>query len=48
MKNPCFIQPTKELPLNLELALNSWYDFGHCINKEHALFSTEANYIFFE
>jgi hypothetical protein len=43
-----FIQPTKELPLNLELAPNSWViSVIVSIKKFHALFSTEANYIIF-
>jgi hypothetical protein len=43
-----FIQPTKELPLNLELAPNSWViSVIVSIKKFHALFSTEANYITF-
>jgi hypothetical protein len=45
-KKNAFIQPTKELPLNLELAPNSWViSVIVSIKKFHALFSTEANYI---
>ena len=40
--------PQKELPLNLELAPNSWaISVIISIKKFHALFSTEANYITF-
>jgi hypothetical protein len=46
-KNLAFIQPTKELPLNLELAPNSWVISVIVSIKFHALFSTEANYITF-
>jgi len=47
-KSLLLYNPQKELPLNLELAPNSWViSVIISIKKFHALFSTEANYITF-
>src|SRR3954465_8992764 len=45
-KSLLLYNPQKELPLNLELAPNSWViSVIISIKKFHALFSTEADYI---
>ena len=47
-KSLLLYNPQKELPLNLELAANSWViSVIISIKKFHTLFSTEANYITF-
>ena len=47
-KSLLFYNPKKELPLNIELAPNTWViSMIISIQKFHALFSTEADYITF-
>ena len=47
-KSLLFYNPKKELPINLELAPNTWViSMIISIKKFHALFSTEADYITF-
>lgn len=47
-KSLLFYNPKKELPINLELAPNTWViSMIISIQKFHALFSTEADYITF-